>query len=90
MLPDPTFTQAIQDVPPGSNTEQQVLGPYYPNGYYFDHATNFDAFVNANGGCAGFAWPYASPPKTYEPPGLPVLGAPTRVKPPRVHPPKHP
>jgi hypothetical protein len=74
MLPDPSFTQAIQDVPPGSNTEQQVLGPYYPTGTYFDHAANFDSFVNANGGCAGFSWPYASPPSTYRPPGLPGVG----------------
>ncbi|HUZ28353.1 MAG TPA: hypothetical protein VMU90_03875 [Solirubrobacteraceae bacterium] len=74
MLPDPTFTQAVQDVPPGSNTEQQVLGPYYPVGYYFDHAANFDQFVAAHGGCSGFSWPYASPPATYQPPGLPGVG----------------
>jgi hypothetical protein len=73
MLPDPSFTQAIQDVPPGSNTEAQVLGPYYPNGYYFDHAANFDAFVNANGGCGGFTWP-TTPPATYQPAGIPGLG----------------
>jgi hypothetical protein len=74
MLPDPSFTQAVQDVPPGSNTEPQVLGPYYPIGAYFDHAANFDQFVAASGGCAGFAWPYGNPPSTYRPPGLPGLG----------------
>lgn len=73
MLPDPSFTQAIQDIP-AQGQEQATLGPYYPQGYYFDHASNFDAFVNANGGCAGFTWPYANPPTSYVPAGLPGLG----------------
>jgi hypothetical protein len=72
MLPDPKFTHAIQDVP-AQGQERATLGPYYPNGYYFDHATNFDAFVASNGGCAGFAWPRRSP-ASYRPPGLPGLG----------------
>ena len=33
MLPDPSFTQAIQNVSHG--TEQQQMGPYYPAGQYF-------------------------------------------------------
>ena len=53
--------------------EQTTLGPYYPLGYYFDHAENFDAFVKANGGCAAFAWP-RKPPASYRPAGLPGLG----------------
>jgi hypothetical protein len=73
MLPDPGFTQAIQDIP-AQGEEQATLGPYYPQGYYFDHASNFDAFVNANGGCAAFTWPYANPPTSYTPAGLPGLG----------------
>jgi hypothetical protein len=73
MLPEASFTQAIQDIP-AQGQEQATLGPYYPNGYYFDHATNFDAFVTAHGGCAGFQWPYASPPVSYDPAGLPGLG----------------
>lgn len=63
MLPDPSFTQAIQDVP-AQGQEQATLGAYYPQGYYFDHATDFDNFVNQNGGCAGFTWP-ATPPVSY-------------------------
>jgi hypothetical protein len=58
MLPDPTFKQAIQDVP-AQGQEQKTLGPYYPRGLYFDHATNFDAFVKSHGGCGGFTWPRA-------------------------------
>ncbi len=72
MLPDPKFKQAIQDIP-AQGREQATLGPYYPLGYYFDHATNFDAFVKANGGCAAFAWP-RKPPASYRPAGLPGLG----------------
>jgi hypothetical protein len=34
MLPDPSFTQAIQSVSHGS--EQQQMGPYYPAGRYFN------------------------------------------------------
>jgi hypothetical protein len=34
MLPDPSFTQAIQNVSHGS--EQQQMGPYYPSGHYFN------------------------------------------------------
>jgi len=49
-----------------------TLGPYYPKGYYFDHASNFDAFVDANGGCANFAWP-AVPPQSYQPLGFPII-----------------
>jgi hypothetical protein len=70
MLPDPTFAQAIQNATQG--TEQSTLGPYYPQGYYFDHASSFDAFVNANGGCTSLAWP-ATPPQSYHPPGLPII-----------------
>src|SRR5437868_1127831 len=73
MLPDSTFTQAIQDIP-AQGQEQATLGPYYPRGYYFDHASDFDAFVNAHGGCAGLSWPSATPPVSYRPPGLPGLG----------------
>ena len=72
MLPDPSFTQAIQDVP-AQGQERATLGPYYPLGYYFDHAANFDRFVKANGGCGAFAWPL-TPPVSYRPPGLPGLG----------------
>ena len=72
MLPDPKFKQAIQDVP-AQGQEQATLGPYYPNGYYFDHAADFDAFVAANGGCTGFSWPKKAP-ASYQPPGLPGLG----------------
>ncbi len=72
MLPDPGFTQAIQDVP-AQGQEQATLGPYYPQGYYFDHAANFDQFVASNGGCAGFTWP-AAPPTSYRPAGLPGVG----------------
>jgi hypothetical protein len=72
MLPDPRFKQAIQDVR-AQGREQATLGPYYPLGYYFDHAANFDQFVNANGGCAGFSWPKQAP-TAYRPPGLPGLG----------------
>ena len=70
MLPDPSFTQAIQNATQG--TEVSTLGPYYPQGYYFAHASSFDAFVIANGGCANFAWP-ATPPLTYQPPGFPII-----------------
>jgi hypothetical protein len=55
MLPDPTFTQAIQNATQG--TEQKTLGPYYPRGYYFAHASDFDSWVNAHGGCTAFRWP---------------------------------
>jgi len=55
MLPAPTFKQAIQNASQG--TEQQTLGPYYPQGRYFDHAADFDKWVAANGGCGHFAWP---------------------------------
>jgi hypothetical protein len=72
MLPDPKFKQAIQDVP-AQGKEQATLGPYYPLGYYFDHASNFDSFVAAHGGCAGFQWP-KKPPASYHPPGIPGLG----------------
>lgn len=65
MLPDPSFTQAIQDVP-AQGQEQATLGPYYPQGYYFDHAADFDAWVKANGGCADFSWPYLDPPVSYD------------------------
>ena len=60
MIPDPSFKQAIQDVP-AQGDEQATLGAYYPRGYYFDHASNFDAFVAANGGCTGFTWPATAP-----------------------------
>ena len=70
MLPDPSFLQAIQRATHG--TEQQTLGAYYPQGYYFAHASSFDAFVGANGGCASFVWP-ATPPSTYHPPGFPII-----------------
>ncbi len=73
MLPDPAFAQAIQKIP-AQGQEQATLGPYYPNGYYFDHAANFDSFVNANGGCGAFSWPYSNPPKSYQPKGLPLAG----------------
>ena len=72
MLPDPKFKQAIQDVP-AQGQERATLGPFYPLGYYFDHATNFDTFVAANGGCKGFSWPKKAP-ASYQPPGLPGLG----------------
>ena len=68
MLPDPSFTQAIQDIP-AQGLEQQTLGPYYPRGYYFDHAADFDSFVAQNGGCSGFTWP-STPPVSY--PGNPA------------------
>ena len=67
MLPAPTFKQAIQDVT-AQGRERATLGPYYPLGYYFDHATDFDKFVDANGGCARFTWP-RKPPVSYQPPG---------------------
>jgi hypothetical protein len=70
MLPDPSFTQAIQNATQGA--EVSTLGLYYPQGYYFAHASSFDTFVNANGGCANFAWP-ATPPLTYRPPGFPII-----------------
>jgi hypothetical protein len=72
MLPDPSFKQAIQDVT-AQGQEQATLGAYYPLGYYFDHAADFDKFVTANGGCAGFKWP-RTPPVSYQPPGLPGIG----------------
>jgi hypothetical protein len=56
---------------PAQGQERATLGPYYPLGYYFDHASNFDAFVAANGGCARFSWPYAVPPASYQPPAFP-------------------
>ena len=70
MLPDPSFAEAIQRATQG--TEEATLGDYYPRGVYFAHASAFDAFVDANGGCPSFAWP-AIPPETYQPPGLPLL-----------------
>jgi hypothetical protein len=72
MLPDPKFAHAIQDVP-AQGQEQATLGAYYPNGSYFDHAENFDAFVASNGGCGGFTWP-SKPPASYRPAGLAGLG----------------
>jgi hypothetical protein len=69
MLPDPTFAQAIQQATQG--TEEVTLGAYYPRGYYFSHASDFDAWVAANGGCAAFKWPASV--QTYRPPGLPVI-----------------
>jgi hypothetical protein len=38
MLPDPSFTQAIQNVSHGS--EQQQMGAYYPGGQYFSRWQN--------------------------------------------------
>jgi hypothetical protein len=37
MLPDPSFTQAIQNISYSSTglSEQQGMGPYYPTGRYF-------------------------------------------------------
>jgi hypothetical protein len=72
MLPDPKFKHAIQDVP-AQGREQATLGPYYPLGYYFDHAADFDRFVHANGGCSAFRWP-RKPPASYRPAGVPGLG----------------
>jgi hypothetical protein len=67
MLPAPTFKQAIQNAPQG--TEQKTLGTYYPYGDYFRHATDFDAWVAANGGCGALRWP--AKVQTYQPPGIP-------------------
>ena len=64
LLPDKSFAQAIQRVP-AQGQEQRTLGPYYPLGYYFDHAADFDKFVAANGGCRRFKWPYGHPPKSH-------------------------
>lgn len=75
MLPDPRFKQAVQRATQG--TEEQTLGPYYPRGYYFDHASGFDSWVAANGGCAHFTWPASV--HTYRPPTLP--GGPGLVAP---------
>jgi hypothetical protein len=69
MLPDPSFSQAIQNAAQG--TEQQTLGEYYPRGYYFRHAADFDAWVAANGGCSAFTWPASV--QTYQAPGIPGL-----------------
>jgi hypothetical protein len=66
MLPDPGFKQAVQNATQG--TEQKTLGRYYPNGYYFRHAADFDAWVAAHGGCGSFRWP--AKVQTYRPPGL--------------------
>jgi hypothetical protein len=42
MLPDPSFTQAIQHVPaPG--TEQDTMGDYYPQSEYLASAADFEA-----------------------------------------------
>jgi hypothetical protein len=71
MLPAPGFAQAIQNAKQGS--EEATLGAYYPRGYYFDHAANFDAWVAANGGCSGFTWPASV--QTYRPPTLPATPA---------------
>lgn len=73
MLPDPSFAQAIQHATQG--TEAATLGPYYPRGFYFRHAADFDAWATANGGCHGFTWP-ATDPQTYRPPGVPVVDPP--------------
>lgn len=73
MLPAPTFAHAIQRIP-SQGQEQATLGPYYPQGYYFDHAANFDSFVDSHGGCSGFKWPYSKPPTSYKPQGLPGVG----------------
>jgi hypothetical protein len=67
MLPAPTFKQAIQNASQG--TELRTLGPYYPRGFYFRHASDFDSWVAAHGGCAGFKWP--ANVQTYRPPSLP-------------------
>jgi hypothetical protein len=69
MLPDPAFKQAIQNARQG--TEQKTLGPYYPSGYYFHHAADFDAWVAANGGCGAVKWP--AKVQTYQPPGVPIV-----------------
>ena len=69
MLPDPSFPYAIQNVAQGEETK---LGPYYPRGFYFRHRADFDAWANANGGCAGFTWP-ATDPQTYRPAGIPGI-----------------
>jgi hypothetical protein len=55
MLPSPTFTQAVQNVP-AQGQEQATMGPYYPQGRYFAHASSFDAFVAAHGGCGHLIW----------------------------------
>ena len=42
MLPDPSFAQAIQNVPePGR--EREVMGDYYPEGRYLADKTAFEA-----------------------------------------------
>ena len=42
MLPDPSFAQAIQNVPePGR--EREVMGDYYPEGQYLPDRTAFEA-----------------------------------------------
>ena len=70
MLPDPSSPRRSRTSPPRAQ-ELATLGPYYPQGYYFDHAANFDQFVAANGGCAGLRWPTANPPASYQPSGNP-------------------
>lgn len=40
MLPDPSFTQAIQNARPG--TEEQTLGEYYPRGTYYATTADFE------------------------------------------------
>jgi hypothetical protein len=69
MLPAPTFKQAIQNATQG--TEEQALGPYYPRGYYFRHAADFDSWVAVHGGCRGWGWPASV--QTYQPPGVPIV-----------------
>ena len=66
MLPGPSFVQAIQDIP-HQGDEQPTMGPYYPQGYYFDHASDFESFVNSNCDASGdFQWP-STPPTSYHP-----------------------
>jgi hypothetical protein len=69
MLPAAGFKQAIQNAKQG--TEQKTLGAYYPFGYYFRHAADFDSWVAAHGGCTGLTWP--AKVQTYRPPGVPVV-----------------
>jgi hypothetical protein len=69
MLPAPSFRQAIQNASQG--TEPKTLGPYYPQGYYFAHAANFDSWVAAHGGCGALKWPASV--QTYRPAGLPAI-----------------
>ena len=73
MLPDPGFAEAIQHAQQG--TEVKTLGAYYPRGFYFRHAADFDAWAGASGGCHEFTWP-AADPVTYRPAGIPVVDPP--------------